>query len=50
MIFGSLLASTLSRWFPLPVTFLLISLVSFSGCALFSCTQPGTAPRARRRS
>ena len=35
MIFGSLLASTLSRWFPLPVTFLLISLVSFSGCALF---------------
>ncbi|SFP88261.1 Major Facilitator Superfamily protein [Oscillibacter sp. PC13] len=36
MIAGSLLASALSRHFPLSVVFLLISLVSFSGCALYS--------------
>lgn len=35
MIFGSLMASALSRQFTLPTVFLLISLVSFSGCALY---------------
>lgn len=35
MIFGSLLASALSRRFNLSIVFLLISLVSFSGCGLW---------------
>lgn len=35
MIIGSLLASALSRQFSLPTTFLLLSLISFCGCALY---------------
>lgn len=36
MIFGSLLASALSRGLELPTVFLLVSLVSFGGCALYA--------------
>lgn len=36
MIFGSLAASALSRWFPLSTTFVLVSLFSFAGCGLYA--------------
>lgn len=50
MIFGSLLASALSRRFSLSTAFLLISLVSFSGCALYVLyTACASSRRERRR-
>lgn len=49
MIIGSLLASALSRHFSLPTTFLLVSLLSFSGCALYFLYTARFRPQKVRR-